>query len=208
MFNILKLIKKVNRRDNESIYFTKGFTPKLDKAYSIKVNIDGFPEAMSEPEMISPPVKIDSAIYFKNIENEILLDVYFNDPSIKNYYAIKFIRSYNDTLISKTDTEYSIFYPTIVFDDKLFNSQSYAYERKLSLNAGRFNNKPLYYNRLDVILFSLSKAGYQFFSSMDESDLTNGDMFASPTVIQSNIINGFGVFAPYSTDTLKINLDL
>lgn len=194
--------------ESESIYITKGFTPKLDKDYSIKVKIAGFPEAMSELEIIPSPVQIDSVVCFKNIEKEILLNIYFNDPSIKNYYAIKFIRSYNDTLVSETDTKYKIFNPTIVFDDKFFNSKSYAYERKLSLNAGRYNNKSLFYNHIDIILFSLSKSGYQFFSSMDESDLTNADMFTSPTELYSNIVNGFGIFATYSTDTLKINLDL
>jgi hypothetical protein len=192
----------------ESIYYTEGFLPVLGKTYSIKVKLDGYPEAISELETIPIPVEIDSVEYYKNMENEVLLNIYFNDPLPENYYAIKFIRSYNDTLVSETDLEYRFFNPGIIFDDKLFNSTNYKYERKLSLNAGRNNNKTLYYNRIDIILFSLSESGFLFFNSLEESEFTNGDMFTSATEIKSNIINGFGVFTPYSTDTLKINLDL
>ena len=112
-----------------SVYITEGFIPKLCKTYSIQVKVAGFPEVVSESEMIPPPIKIDSVNYFKNIDNEILLNVYLNDPSDKNYYAIKFIRSYNDSIISITDAKYKFFYPTVVFDDKLFASQSFNYVR-------------------------------------------------------------------------------
>lgn len=201
-----KLVKNLIM-ESDSVYVTHDFLPEVDKAYSIKVNIEGFPEATSRSEIIPPPVKIDSVICFKNIEKEILVKTYFSDPAVKNYYAIKYIRSYNDTLVSETDTKYSIVNPGVAIDDKLFNSKNYFYEIKLNLNAGRFNNKPVFYNQLEVILFSLSKAGYEFFNSLDEMDLTNQDMYNSPTVIQSNILNGYGIFSSYSTDTLKINLE-
>lgn len=205
LFEDGKFIRNLIMED-EFVYVTNDFLPEVDKAYSIKVYIEGLPEAISHSEIIPPPVKIDSVICFKNIEKEILIKTYFRDPAIKNYYAIKFIRSYNDTLVSKTDKRYSVFNPGVVFDDKLFNSQNYTYEIKLNQNAGRFNNKPLYYNKLEVILFSLSESGYKFFNSLDEMDITNEDMFTSPTMIQSNILNGYGIFSSYSTDTLKINL--
>lgn len=195
-------------RNSESIYVSEGFIPKLGKAYEISTMIDGFHNAISELETIPFPVKLDSVKYLLNIEQEVLIRLYFKDPPVKNFYAVKFIRSYNDTLVAKADVVYKIFNPSVVFNDKLFNSQNHTYERKLSLAAGRVNNKPLYYNRVDVILFSITESGYNFFKDLDESDYTNGDMFTTSAQIRSNIINGYGIFAGYSTDTVKINLDL
>lgn len=195
-------------RNNESIYVSEGFTPNLGKTYSISAVIDGFPDAVSELEIIPSPVKLDSVRYLLNMEREVLISMYFKDPTLKNYYAVKIIRSYNDTLVAKTDVVYKVFNPSVVFNDKLFNSQVYTYERKLSLAAGRFNNKSLYYNHIDAILYSITESGYKFFKDLDESDYTNGDMFTTATQIRSNIINGYGIFAAYSTDTVKLNLDL
>lgn len=195
-------------RNNESIYVSEGFIPKLGKAYEISTFIDGFPNAISELEAIPFPVKVDSVNYLLNMEQEVLIRLYFKDPPIKNFYAVKFIRSYNDTLVAKSDVVYKIFNPSVVFNDKLFNSQNHTYERKLSFAAGRVNNKPLYYNHIDVILFSITESGYNFFKDLDESDYTNGDMFTTSTQIRSNIINGYGIFVGYSTDTVKLNLDL
>lgn len=195
-------------RNNESIYISEGFSPKLGKNYSISAVIDGFPDAISELETIPSPVKLDSVRSLLNSEREVLISMYFKDPPVKNYYAVKFLRSYNDTLVAEADILYKIFNPSVVFDDKLFNSQVYTYERKLSLAAGRFNNKALYYNHIDVILYSINESGYRFFKDLDESDYTNGDMFTTATQVRSNIKNGYGIFAAYSTDTVKLNLDL
>lgn len=201
------LIKNLTR-NNESIYVSDGFNPKLGKTYVISAVIDGFPDAISELEIIPSPVRLDSVRYLLNMEREVLISMYFKDPPLKNYYAVKIIRSYNDTLVAKADAVYKIFNPSVVFEDKLFNSQRYTYERKLSLAAGRFSNKSLYYNHIDVILYSITESGYRFFKDLDESDYTNGDMFTTATQIRSNIINGYGIFAAYSTDTVKLNLDL
>jgi hypothetical protein len=195
-------------RNNESIYVSDGFSPELGKTYSISAVIEGFPDVVSELEIIPSPVKLDSVRYLLNIDREVLISMYFKDPPLKNYYAVKIIRSYNDTLVAKADVVYKIFNPSVVFEDKLFNSQRYTYERKLNLAAGRFNNKSLYYNHIDVILYSITESGYKFFKDLDESDYTNGDMFTTATQIRSNIINGYGIFAAYSTDTVKLNLDL
>ena len=195
-------------RNNESIYVSDGFVPKSGKTYSIKAKIDGFIAAESEPELIPSAVRLDSVRYLLNMDDEVLIRLYFNDPPLKNYYAVKIVRSFNDTILAKSDVVYRIFNPSVVFSDKLFSSQGYSYERKLSLAAGRVNNKPLYYNHIDVILFSITEAGYEFFKDVDEFDYTNGDMFTTAIQIRSNIINGYGIFAAYSTDTIKLNLDL
>jgi hypothetical protein len=64
----------------------------------------------------------------------------------------------------------------------------------------------LYYNHIDVVLYSINESGYRFFKDLDESDYTNGDMFTTATQVRSNIKNGYGIFAAYSTDTVKLKL--
>lgn len=194
-------------RNSDCVFVKDDFSPKPGKSYSVTARINGFPEASSEPEILPSPVRIDSVQYFINTERELYLTLYFKDPPDKNYYSVKFIRSYNDTLVAKDYPANNLF-RTNVFEDKLFDSREYMYERKLSLRAGVINNKAYLYNHIDVILYSITESGYVFFKSLDESDYTNGDMFAIPAEIQSNIYGGYGIFAAYSTDTIKINLDI
>lgn len=194
-------------KNKESIYITEGFIPQKGRVYSLKVNVSGYPEVYSEPEFVPNPVRIDSVNYFINLENELYLSSYFIDPPGQNYYFLKIIRSYNDTLVDKTDARTRLF-NTGVFSDKLFQSQMYNYERTVSLEAGRYNGENIHYNRIYIVLYSISESGYKFFKSLNEFDYTHGDMFTAPAEIYSNINYGYGIFAAYSTDTMKIKLDL
>ncbi len=184
-----------------------GFKPGAGKTYSISARADGYPEAVSEVESFPTRVAIDSVNYYFSPQDDILIQVFFTDPSDENFYAVKIIKNYNDTLVCDTDTTYSLFVLSSAFSDKLFNSGIGQYETRQNLVAGRYENKTFYYNKADIVLFTISKPGYNFCRSLDEADYTNGDMFTAPTIIESNIKNGYGIFMAYATDTIQINLE-
>ena len=183
------------------------FKADAGKSYSISAKADGYPEAVSGVEVFPERVPIDSVNYSILTNGEILIRIYFTDPDEDNYYAIKIIKRYNDTLICGTDTEYPLFVLSGAFSDDQFRSGIGQVNRRDYLVAGRSENKPIYYNKADIILFSISKAGYNFCRSIDEADYTYGDIFTAPAIIESNIRNGYGIFMAYSTDTIRINIE-
>lgn len=201
------LIDQLTPNDEGVFLSTLGFSPDTGKEYSIRVKVAGLPEIVSLPETIPEIVKIENIEYVFNDNNEILISVTFQDPPENNYYGLKVIRSYNDTLISFHDVSNILFKDLDVFNDDLFNSKRHKIERKIHLSAGRVDNQPIYYNQLEVRLISLSEAGYKFLINIHEMDYTSGDMFTSPTRIYSNIKGGYGIFAAYSEDIIKIEIE-
>jgi len=183
------------------------FKADAGKSYSISAKAEGYPVAVSEVEAFPERVTIDSVNYSILPENEILIKIYFTDPDEDNYYAIKIIKNYNDTLICDTDTTYPLFVLSSAFSDKQFRAGIGQVDRREYLGAGISKNKAIYYNEADIILFTISKAGYNFCRSIDEADYTYGDIFTAPTIIESNIRNGYGIFMAYTTDTIQINLE-
>ena len=51
-----------------------------------------------------------------------------------------------------------------------------------------------------VILTSLSEEAYKYFVTLDRYYMANGDFFAEPVQVISNIENGLGIFGGKSTD--------
>lgn len=204
------LFEDGNIRDNKTLSDDPLYISAIDfkadagKSYSIRAKAEGYPEAVSEVETFPERVTIDSVSYSTLPENEILIKTYFTDPDEDNYYVVKIIMNYNDTLVS---ADYPLFILSSAFSDKKFRSGIGQVDRREYLWAGGLVNKPIYYNKADIILFTISKAGYDFCRSIDEADYTNGDIFTAPTIIESNIRNGYGIFMAYSTDTIRINLE-
>jgi hypothetical protein len=91
----------------------------------------------------------------------------------------------------------------IIFDDQTFEGQNF----ELRLEVGDFygerdSNTPktVYY----VVLLNLSKEYFQFLKSLYIQQYNSGDPFSEPSPIYSNIENGYGVFAGYSAQRIKL----
>jgi len=192
--------------NDESVYYSSNtLSPVEGEEYFLTVSSDGYQAVNSDLTEIPVEVEIDSVRYIENTEHELIIRIYFNDLPSDNYYAFKIIRSLNDTL-ADNDLIFRFIDPSTVFNDLFFNSRTTSIERKVSLISGIYNNKLIYYNKIILILYSLSEECFSFFKDLYESDYTSGDMFMSPNRIYTNITNGYGVFAGYSADTLIINI--
>jgi len=199
--------ENITLTDDPMYLSSASFKPEAGKTYSISAKAEGYPEAVSEVESFPTRVTVDSVNCYFSPGNDILIHLFFTDPADENYYAVKIIKSYNDTLVCDTDNIYPLFVLSSAFSDKLFKSGVGQYNTTQNLVAGRYENQTIYYNKADIILFTISKAGYNFCRSLDEADYTRGDMFTAPTIIESNIKNGYGIFMAYTTDTILINLE-
>ncbi len=92
------------------------------------------------------------------------------------------------------------------FDDKFIDGKSFdfAYERPSvpGSTAPEDNNAEAgYYVRGDTIIVQFCTIGTRevdFFRTLEASEQNNGNPFASPNVIKTNVNNGLGVFCGYS----------
>jgi len=140
------------------------------------------------------------------------LTITINDPAeAENYYQVRVYKvdtfdyfeynngieesaiyiTSNNVAIEDNSDDYGN--QSLFFKDELFNGESLKLELKFN---DWTNSKSNYYF---VELSSMSKAGYLYRKTVRNFNNSNGDMFAEPVQVYSNIENGFGIFAGVST---------
>jgi hypothetical protein len=153
-----------------------------------------------------------------NVEGTI--DITFSDPAgINNYYQISAFSYYTyidyifdpenpetmDSIIyyNKEEVRFSTDDPVadnadnyiskLYFSDDIIDGQDYQLKLEFDTWINSYDKE--YY----VELISMNKAGYLYRKSVKEYLNSSGDPFSEPVLIYSNIENGFGIFAGYST---------
>ena len=184
------------------------------KWYWLNVEVDG--NTYTAQTSIPPSVKFDSLKFKPDFNKDTLgyVWLYLKDPdTLGNYY-----RAFTKTL--GIDSVYLRPYPS-VSDDRFFNGQFAEY----SLSRGR---NPLEDNKYDdngldsagvsrfyfrkgqtvvVKLCSIDAPHYDFWISIEQQFITDGNPFASPISARSNISGGaLGIWGGYGAylDTLYI----
>jgi len=184
------------------------------KRYWLKVEVDG--KTYTAQTSIPPSVKIDS-LKFKPDKNQDTLGfiwLYLVDPdTLGNYYR-------GFTKILGKDSIYLRPYPS-VFDDKFFNGQfcEYAIERgRNPLEDNMYDDYGLdsagvsrfYFRKGETVVVKLCTIDvfhYDFWYSVEQQFITDGNPFASPISARTNISGGaLGVWGGYGvySDTLHI----
>ena len=154
----------------------------------------------------------------------------FQDPPEANYYELKLFAyapeiiydqntwEISDTIMSYQEVYYS--FPSdglidngnnSIFSDELFNGKQYT----LSFNTDKYYLDYLLegieaFPDAEVFLLtelrSISKEYYDYQTSLNEYWNADGNPFAQPVQVFTNIENGFGIFAGFgkSSDTLRL----
>ncbi|MCX7861479.1 MAG: DUF4249 domain-containing protein [Bacteroidales bacterium] len=184
------------------------------KQYWLTVIADG--KTFTAVTTIPYPVPIDS-LKFKPDKNQDTLGfvwVYLKDPdTLGNYYR-------GFTKVLGKDSVFLHPYPSVT-DDRFFNGQTAEY----SLYRGRNPLEDSLYNEMGVgsdgvprwyfrtgqtvvvKVAQIDAKHYDFWYSIEQQFMTDGNPFASPITIRSNIQGGaIGVWGGYGVaiDTLKI----
>lgn len=147
------------------------------------------------------------------------LELTFSDPpGTDNYYQVSlysFVKDYdyNDSTIFwiyKRDINFTVddpvvqkteaYYGAARFSDELIDGQTY--KLKLDFEDWEASLDQVYF----IDLVSLNRDSYLYRSSVQEYYESSGDPFSEPVLIYSNIENGFGIFAGYSTFTYQVPL--
>lgn len=87
-----------------------------------------------------------------------------------------------------------------IFDDHSFDGRSHDFKLKV-LGDNFYPEGRLQSLKISFRLKSLSEEQYLYTKSKQSQDKNEGNPFAEPVPVFSNVKNGFGIFAAYSMDT-------
>lgn len=184
--------------------FTNPFTGKIGNLYSIRIEAEG--TTLSSKTRIPEIVKLDSLWFDKPKPEDTLgfIGAHLTDPdTLGNAYRWFARRKGKDQR----------FIPPLgsAFNDKFINGKSFdfAYDRG---HESEEEGQPAshYYTYGDTVIVkftSIDLKHFQFWRSFETEAVNNGNPFAAPTTIQTNIKGGLGIWGGYgvSYDTLIIN---
>lgn len=191
--------------------------PLPGKLYVIQVEVNNETsiKAINKVPTLVPitSFNIDSSRFIAEGE-AIEIEVNFKDPAEeKNFYTIKIIEDAfyvinKDTVWFPREIYYVLEDPTLnsefsepdkYINDNLFNGKNNSLHLKIYFYGSNFTSL-----NLRLALVSISEEYYKYFTTKSLQDNTNGDPFAQPVQVFSNIENGLGIFAGYSSSVVEL----
>lgn len=172
--------KYFNYKLNKTIPLQAGTT------YSIKV-IDSAGNISTGQTQWLPPVKIDTIEWNTQKGNDTAVDMTISltdNASTTDFYRLRvdYISHYPSS-------------PDYYMDDGLQNGQKITVNTDYLYNIG---------DTVDVYLYHITRDYYNFLNSADAASSANGDPFAQPAAIKTNIQNGTGIFTVLSYDKRRV----
>jgi hypothetical protein len=196
----------------QGIYSISTFKSEPGKSYRIKVAADGLPsvEAMDiipvkKPEIISMTLDTSSFTFF---EEEYKVHFRFKDEAgVANYYNLELLHvetltngrtKVNSVRIFTDEPDIASLTPSqgrgITFTDKEIEGQNVVftvYIPRALIDSGE---------KIVVILKNISRAYYDYETTLYNQLITNNDPFKESSPVYTNVKDGFGIFAGYQAD--------
>lgn len=199
-------------------YTSTSFVPAYGKTYKLMVSSANLDDVEGQNK-IPVPVEIsniDTMKIKREQEERMECKISINDPAgTDNYYLLQIYRYldyYNGPVYKGDIKNFSTVYfnsddPVIeewvnwgegaIFSDDIFNGNSYK------INIDVYIGDIVSYDSTGVTLYyylnSISREYYLYLLSLAKYQNTNSDFFAEPVRVYSNITNGLGIFAGYSS---------
>jgi hypothetical protein len=212
---------------NKGFYHLPGFFPKINTQYTLNAVSSGIKSVEAKETIPNKPIinRVEiSSSYFEG-ENYKDFIVYIEDnANEENYYMIElFGKRFDyiyDTLtydiIDSIEIVERVYFtsqdlvfedqgvsPQSVISDKIFNGAIYPV--RLSVSAYNFDEySNMGYFEITVHLKQISKAYALYMLSYSKNSYS--DPFSQPVQVFSNVKNGFGIFAAYSSTYKTIKL--
>ncbi len=179
---------------------------QVGRTYTLRVEADG--EVVTSSTYIPQPVPLDSVWWKVQGEHDSLGFVWahMTEPdTIGNYYRwfAKRINHYPDGEQKDDDFIAPI---GSTFEDKFINGKSFDffYNRGNEPNSTKEddeNEERMFFKRGDTIIVrfcTIDRANFQFWRDEETQVSNNGNPFANPAPVSSNINGGLGVWGGYS----------
>ncbi len=154
--------------------------------FSIEVNSrDRTADAVTQ---LLPPVTFDSIVYSFNASDTLAaIQAWFtDDAAMDNYYRFML---HNGEVV-QTDQDFSV-------NDRFFNGDPVPFGSNFEFGIG---------DTAIVTLFHIDQIYHDFLETYEEAFFANGNPFAQPVQITTNVEGGLGIFAglSYARDTVII----
>ena len=189
-------------------YTTTAITGQVGGTYSITVTARN--QTLTARSTIPPAIAVDSSWFslnFFDVDEDSLgfLNVAFTDPdTLGNAYR----------LYSKRNSETEYFPVTgSLANDEFINGRTVSFfagqSEKPFTNQDTFINDNFFYKLGDTIFVKFCSIGlreFDFYNTYEAAASSNGNPFASPTLIKSNVEGGMGIWCGQSFfyDTLIV----
>jgi Domain of unknown function (DUF4249) len=165
---------------------TKIFQAQLDVVYELYIKDKRGREMRGETKFLRA-IPIDSVVY-KLKEDSVSAGMLFKDPAQEvNYYRL--VAYPEREIIREQDTW------DISLRDLIFNGQSFSFFTGYSFAKG------------DTIvgrLYNLTADHFEFSESVQHAQRANGNPFAQPANIRSNVVGGLGIFTAITFDEQRL----
>ncbi len=185
-----------------SVYVSFGIRGTAGRSYSLSVTADG--QYVSSVTTVPDSYPLDS-IWVKydvdpsNLQLVKLMCRYTDPPSLGQYVRY-FTKRNNEP-----------FYPGMnsVFDDGVVNGTTFDFplDRGMNRNAeDNFKDYGFFYkgDTIEVMWCNIDRAHFDFWRTLEFELGSQGNPFAAPIQVQSNIKGGLGIWGGYSTSYKKI----
>lgn len=216
--------------------------PSVSTSTEIPVPSSSFSVTLSDPKIISyndyfdleepnlveyrATVNIQDAqeqnFYHIAVIGEFFNAEYVEDELVKYYYLEEVFYTTNDVVFDEVENPllqdedvFSFNWNRRVFDDKLFNNQSYDVEIVFQMPVGvaaasYFGDGERsidgVFRRFFIEVRSISEDYYLYNKTLSIQEAISDDPFAEPVQIYSNIENGHGIFAGYNPQLFEFSL--
>lgn len=202
-------------------YMDETFQFEENKQYRVEVERDGF-NTINATDNVPKTVEVENVEVIElsdpNNEGEILITVDFEDPSGDNYYMVEVRMEYYykwdsfeysgwetgwlttvDPNVDGNNGTGTYGNNRIILDDDNFDGKNY----KLRFNTSKYILDGDY-RRVELKFYSLSQSTYNYFTSVERYQNVQGNPFATPVQVFSNVENGFGIFGGSSIFTYSL----
>lgn len=229
-----RVIDELEFFQEERLYVWEKGALQAGESYSLRVSAPGF-ATIQATDAIPRPVPTAIASYRINtssrsesrISGDFSIKLEIQDPPGEtNYYQLRFFRSGHRSGHRLGRDEESFYYtveesfstqdPSIsadnvddfiegsltapFFKDTLFDGQTHAIELSGDYDAPE-------HSRFHIQVLHVSETYYEYLKSARLHESTQDNPFAEPVSVYSNVENGYGIFAGYSSQIFELVLE-
>lgn len=130
------------------------------------------------------PVPLDSVTHQFNSDGKAFVLAHFHDPAGNDFYRFRARKLYDTT---------NSFIPDYFSGDDIFEGQKSSFGTEYRYEKG---------DTVEVTLYTLTQEYYDFLTTANAASSANGNPFAQPAAIKSNIKGGTGIFTVLPYDRL------
>jgi hypothetical protein len=171
------------------VYFSNYIVPAdYNMEYQIEVR-DTTGRVVRGSTKIMPPVHISSITASYNQDSNAAVTVRWPDPAgQEDYYRFAL---YKGRVTSPIDTAENPLEFDFTLDDRIGDGQEFTISTLFDYQSG---------DTLIAAVYHISQSYWSYINSLDDGASSNGNPFAQPGVIHSNVTGGIGIFTGYELD--------